>query len=98
MIDWLHFKNVKALRDTRLPLSRFTLIVGANGSGKSTVLQAIQVLARRTTWQLDGVRTAGAPGDQDASIQGEFDGISFGMTWRPPIIVRMPDAVMRKLH
>ncbi|MDW8309415.1 MAG: AAA family ATPase, partial [Verrucomicrobiales bacterium] len=75
--------------------------VGANGSGKSTVLQAIQVLARRTTWQLDGVRTAGAAADQRASIQGEFDGESFGITWRPGVqgeLVQLPGGVREKLH
>ena len=41
MIERIEFKNFKALRDAKLPLSRFTLIVGGNGSGKSTALNAI---------------------------------------------------------
>ena len=41
MIKSIHFKNFKVLRDATLPLSRFTLIVGANGSGKSTAMQAL---------------------------------------------------------
>jgi predicted ATPase len=40
MIESIEFKNFKVLRDTVLPLGRFTLIVGPNGSGKSTALQA----------------------------------------------------------
>jgi predicted ATPase len=44
MIESIEFKNFKALRDTTLPLSRFTLIVGPNGSGKSTALQAFSAL------------------------------------------------------
>ena len=42
MIEWIEFQNYKALRNARLlPLGRFTLIVGANGSGKSTALNAV---------------------------------------------------------
>ncbi|UCC30233.1 MAG: AAA family ATPase, partial [Phycisphaerales bacterium] len=42
MIESIHFKNFKVLRDTTLPLGPFTLIVGPNGSGKTTALQALQ--------------------------------------------------------
>jgi len=44
MIESVEFHNFKALRDTTLPLSRFTLIVGPNGSGKSTAMQALQAV------------------------------------------------------
>jgi len=43
MIESISFQNFKALRNTTLPLGRFTLIVGPNGSGKSTALQSPQV-------------------------------------------------------
>ncbi|MBL8203313.1 MAG: AAA family ATPase, partial [Blastocatellia bacterium] len=43
MIESIEFKNFKALRDTTLPLGRFTLIVGPNGSGKSTAMQALEI-------------------------------------------------------
>jgi len=43
MIDSVEFKNFKALRSATLQLSRFTLIVGANGSGKSTAVQALEL-------------------------------------------------------
>lgn len=42
MITSIQFKNFKVLRDTTLPLSKFTLIVGPNGSGKSTVFKAFR--------------------------------------------------------
>ncbi len=48
MIESVHFQNFKALRDTTLPLGRFTLIVGANGSGKSTAMRAIQMMSIST--------------------------------------------------
>jgi predicted ATPase len=47
MIKSIHFENFKALRDTTLPLGRFTLIVGPNGSGKSTAMQAFRFVLRR---------------------------------------------------
>lgn len=42
MITSIHYKNFKALKDTTLPLGRFTLIVGANGTGKSTALRGLR--------------------------------------------------------
>src|SRR6266571_1406510 len=44
MIESIQFRNFKALRDTVLPLGRLTLIVGANGSGKSTAMQALETV------------------------------------------------------
>ncbi len=44
MFESIKFENFKALRDTTLPLGRFTLIVGPNGSGKSTALLGFSAL------------------------------------------------------
>jgi predicted ATPase len=85
MIRWLEFKNIKALRDTRLPLSRFTLIVGPNGSGKSTVLQAIQALGYKRSWTRDEIRTAGVAEIEPPLIRGGSDSGEF--TWRPDAAV-----------
>jgi predicted ATPase len=49
MIESVEFKNYKALQDTKLPLSPFTLIIGPNGSGKTTALKAIQSAAKQIT-------------------------------------------------
>lgn len=38
-------KNFKGHANTQVPLSRFTLLVGANGSGKSSVLEASRLVA-----------------------------------------------------
>jgi predicted ATPase len=55
MIESVNFVNFKALRNTTLPLGRFTLIVGPNGSGKSTAFRALEALSLAPT-------TAGAFG------------------------------------
>lgn len=40
----IQFENFKALRSTSLGLEPFTLIVGPNGSGKTSVIQALRLL------------------------------------------------------
>ena len=42
MITEIHYKNFKALRDATLSLGRFTLIVGANGTGKTSAMKALE--------------------------------------------------------
>lgn len=43
MIESIQYKNFKVLRDTTLPVGAFTLLVGANGSGKSTAIKALRL-------------------------------------------------------
>lgn len=82
MIEWIEFKNFKALRDTKLLLSPFTLIVGANGSGKSTALNAILALAFQTQFNFDSVLTAGAPsGATTVTVRAKWRDSIVQMTW-----------------
>lgn len=46
MISEVSIKNFKSLRDVRVKLERFTVFVGANASGKSSILQALDLLCR----------------------------------------------------
>ena len=84
MITSVRFRNFKALRDTTLPLGRFTLIVGPNGSGKSTVLQALLAL-RSSVVQGDDFpkyATAGLSPEKDGPVQVTvlWDGVLAGFT------------------
>jgi predicted ATPase len=54
MIESIEFSNFKALRKTTLPLAPFTLLLGPNGSGKTTVLQALRFVADLAAQQDDG--------------------------------------------
>jgi predicted ATPase len=59
MIELMQFRNFKVLRDTQLPLGRFTLIVGPNGSGKSTAMQALRAVVQPGHFQITQVATLG---------------------------------------
>jgi predicted ATPase len=52
MIESIEFTNFKALRKTTLPLSPFTLLLGPNGSGKTSVLQALRLVANMVNQRL----------------------------------------------
>ena len=49
MIQKVHIQNFKSLRDVSIDLERFTVFVGANGSGKTSVLEAIHNAVRAAT-------------------------------------------------
>src|ERR1700722_7082615 len=49
MINKVQIQNFKSLRDVSINLERFTVFVGANGSGKSSVLGAIHNAVRAAT-------------------------------------------------
>jgi ABC-type branched-subunit amino acid transport system ATPase component len=46
MIELVHFKNFRALRDVELKLERFTVLVGPNASGKTSILEGLHDLSR----------------------------------------------------
>ena len=60
MIQQVTVKNFKCLRDLTVNLERFTVFVGANGSGKTSVLQALDLLCRTFRTQ------------QSQNLDGEF--------------------------
>ncbi len=46
MIERVHFQNFKALRDLTILLDRFTVLVGPNASGKTSVLEGLAYIHR----------------------------------------------------
>ncbi len=46
MIEAVTIQNFKSLEDVELLLSKFNCLVGMNGAGKSTILQALDLLAQ----------------------------------------------------
>lgn len=68
MIDRVHFENFKSLANVTLHFGRFTALVGANGCGKSSVLQGLHLLSQT------GLET---PTDRDTGI-GRFASIYGG--------------------
>lgn len=48
MIQQLEIKNFKAFRQATIDFERLTVLVGANSSGKTSVLEALHVFARCT--------------------------------------------------
>jgi len=57
MIESIEFKNFKVLRDAKLPLSRCTVLIGPNGTGKTTVLQALQAVREPARYPFAAVRS-----------------------------------------
>ena len=68
MIESIEFRNFKALRDTTLPLGPFTLIVGPNGSGKTTAARAIQTTANAHNVAYETVQSSEPTGDKAVQL------------------------------
>jgi len=50
MLTHVHFTNFRSFVDAETPLRPFTLVVGANGSGKSNFLKFFQATSRSGLW------------------------------------------------
>jgi predicted ATPase len=87
MIELMQFRNFKVLRDTQLPLGRFTLIVGPNGSGKSTAMQALRAVAQPVYFVLGQVATAGLGPTNTETVEvvlhwgGSYEGVVTTTRW-----------------
>ena len=84
MIKEIRYKNFKALRDATLPLGRFTLIVGANGTGKSTAIKALEIVKKPQNIRLEEiVSTELSDFDNPiVSLNIKIDEINLTATWR----------------
>ncbi len=41
LVEWLEIENFRGIRQAQLPFSALTVLVGLNGSGKTTILEAL---------------------------------------------------------
>ncbi len=80
MITKIRFKNFKVLRDAELPLGKFTLIVGPNGTGKSTGFQPLQVVSKPTAYPREMIESVGAEDDVEVIVSGN-DRVNIGARW-----------------
>ncbi|MEN8214888.1 MAG: AAA family ATPase [Pseudomonadota bacterium] len=53
MIKEFYIDNFKSLVDFRIQMTKFTSLIGLNGSGKSTILQAIDFISQLAHGNLD---------------------------------------------
>jgi predicted ATPase len=74
MIESIEFKNFKVLRDATLPLGRCNILVGPNGSGKTTVLQALEFARDVPEKNLAKYRTIGL-GENEERV------VAFTLNW-----------------
>ncbi len=92
MISEVSIKNFKSLRDVRVKLERFTVFVGANGSGKTSVLEAIRSAVWSAVLDPKDIFSGGMHGDWvytrggvgDLSIRCETAGGEFAVEATPP--------------
>lgn len=64
MIESVEFQNFKVLRNARLPLGWFTLLVGPNGSGKTTAIQALEAVSQPQPLPPERLASAGSRADK----------------------------------
>jgi predicted ATPase len=74
------FRNFKALRNTSLRLSPFNLVIGANGSGKTSLIQALQRLRTLAKLPLGNPAAVTRSGGPEITIA--FDEPHAGVTAR----------------
>jgi predicted ATPase len=61
MIESITFRNFRVLRNATLPLGPFTLLIGPNGSGKTTAIQGLLAATSGPPLAVKDVLSAGLP-------------------------------------
>src|ERR1700722_11162637 len=92
MLTSIRLQDFKGHRDTRVPLGRFTLLGGPNGSGKTSVLQALRFQSElsdyanshailKDQWAPADLLRRGAPGPILLESAGTWKGKTWGHSW-----------------
>ena len=68
MIESIEFRNFKVLRNTTLPLAPCSILVGANGSGKTTVLEALEVVRDPPKGEVARFLSVGLKEDEEPTV------------------------------
>lgn len=80
-IESIRFQNFKLLRDATLPLEPLTVIVGPNNSGKSTVFDALRILAASDYKAFVHARSFGLNSSQNlVDVELRFDASAGAVT------------------
>ena len=92
MITQLRLENFKGHRDTDLAFERFTVLVGDNGSGKTSVLEALELpglIERGEAMVPDELLRQGAK-----QLMLSFDGRTHGQRWTASIEATAPETAI----
>ena len=79
MIDHLFIKNYKAFDRQNIPLDKNTLFIGTNNSGKTTILQALNLFFNHVL-ERDLVRET----NKDVVVEVHIDDERYRKVWSPP--------------
>lgn len=99
MIKRFYIDNYKSLVNFELPLQELTLLLGANGAGKTAVLDVVFALRQLLSGQAKV--TGGRPlfcfemGDVQLYRDDHSPGPSFGADWTESAIARVPEIMAR---
>ncbi len=96
MLETIHIGDFKSIGDARLHLAELTLLIGANASGKSNVLEAIQLLSwianngrlenLHSAMKSRALRVRGAPRDLARAAHAKAPDVRLGCVLREPEI------------
>lgn len=79
MIDHIFIKNYKAFERENIPLDKFSLLIGSNNSGKTTVLEALNLFFN-TQINHECIRDK----DEDVIVEIHIDDKRYRKTFSPP--------------
>lgn len=98
MITSIQLRRFKGHRDTTVPLRRLTVLVGPNGTGKTSVLQALNLMAGLMTHPQPGNILRGDMSPQDLQHRAEqgpiclaVEGTDNALPWKIALQISAPE-------